>query len=133
MEQIMLRQKEKLEQTLGAHVGQVNAAGRFNGVMDITGVFRYLAEMPLKDWEVSLLFRYPFLQEAALTCWKRDCAGRIRDLRFILVRKETDAVRPMLMAGVRLPSSYQESSRKRREMLTGSQQTLYGGVCIGQL
>ena len=117
---------EKLDRTIGAHLRRVNAAGRLDGVVNLTGVCRYLAGMPLKDREVSLLLRYPNLREAALTSWKRDSSGHVQDLRFLLLETEAEEARPLLIAGVRLPSSWHETSRKRRDTLTGNQQTLYG-------
>ena len=124
MEQNRIRLMEKLDRCFVEHLRRSAEAGE-RYPTDLVEVYEYLKGTTLKDSDVWTLLRYPDPLKAALLCWKRNVNGNVFDLRFLLAQVEGNAVRPVLIVGVRFPSPM--SSRKRREMLTGGQQILYGG------
>ena len=124
MEQNRIRLMEKLDQCFVEHLRR-SAEGGEGYPADLVEVDEYLKGTTLKDSDVWSLLRYPDPLKAALLCWKWNVNGNVFDLRFLLAQVEGNAVRPVLIVGVRFPSPM--SSRKRREMLTGGQQILYGG------
>ena len=124
MEQNRIRLMEKLDQCFVEHLRR-SAEGGEGYPTDLVEVYEYLKGTTLEDSDVWTLLRYPDPLKAALLCWKRNVNGNVFDLRFLLAQVEGNAVRPVLIVGVRFPSPM--SSRKRGEMLTGGQQILYGG------
>ena len=124
MEQDRIRLMEKLDRCFVERLRQSAEAGE-GYPADLVEVYEYLKGTRLRDSEVCTLLRYADPLRVALLCWKRNINRNVFDLRFLLAQVEGNAVRPVLIVGVRFPSTV--SSRKRREMLTGGQQILYGG------
>ena len=127
MEENRIRLMEKLDRSFVEHLRRIQEAGGKVCPAELTAVYGYLKGARLRNCEVCALLSYPDPLEMALTCWKRNVNGNVFDLCVLLARVEADEVHPVLIVGVRLPASWQASSRKRREMLMGSQQILYGG------
>ena len=127
MEQNRIRLMEKLDRSFTEHLRRASEADRSAYPAELIAVYEYLKGERLRDGEVCSLLRYADPLEAALACRRRSANGSVFDLRFLLAKVERGVVHPLLIVGVRLPSSWQESSRKRREKLMGSQQILYGG------
>lgn len=123
MEQNRIRLMEKLDRSFVELLRQSAEAGE-GYPADLVNVYEYLKDTALRDSDVCTLLRHPDPLKTALLCWKRNVNGNVFNIRFLLAQVEGSAARPMLIVGVRFPVS----SRKRREMLTGGQQILYGGM-----
>ena len=126
MEQNTIRLMEKLDRNFAEHLRR--SAETDSGVYpaELIAVYEYLKSAELNDCEVHALLCCANPLTMALLCRKQNAAGNGFHLRFCLVKLEAGTVRPLMMTGVRFPSSWLESSRKRREMLTGNQMLLYG-------
>ena len=123
MEQNRIRLMEKLDRSFVELLRQSAEAGE-GYPADLVNVYEHLKDTALRDSDVCTLLRHPDPLKTALLCWKRNVNGNVFNIRFLLAQVEGSAARPMLIVGVRFPVS----SRKRREMLTGGQQILYGGM-----
>ena len=107
MEQNRIRLMEKLDRSFTKHPRRASESDRSAYPAELIAVYEYLKGGRLRNYEVCTLRRRPppFL---------------------FLAKMEGGVIHPLLIIGVRLHSFWQASSRKRREMLMGSQQVLYG-------
>ena len=126
MERNRIRLMEKLDRSFVKHLRRITETDGGAYPAELIAVYEYLKSAELNECEVHALLCCTNPLTMALICRKGNAGGSGFHLRFLLVKLETGKVRPLMMTGVRFPSSWLESSRKRREKLTGNQMLLYG-------
>ena len=126
MEKNTLRMMEKLDRNFVEHLRRITEMDGGAYPAELIAAYEYLKSAELNECDVFALQCFPNPPEIALTCRKQTVNGSGFNFRFLLVKVEAGSVHPLLMVGVKFPSSWRESSRKRREKLTGNQMLLYG-------